>query len=323
MKKHIYLEADSCEGLRLALESMPKAEKPRGSLFSLAVSGPQVIVRNFSLPVLAVKDLRSALRLEAAEVFSLHPEEIEVDCQVLSVADNKSKGVFLAMPKAALKDYYAEMLKAGFIPLALTAKILTTVNAALIQVPSSVKAFYILNFMGEKSAFLTLFNEGLCELLREISFDDIAEAKQEIANSLRYALGKSADKHPEELYFSGEIAGRDQLIAVLASEFNFKSKAIELKAAEVNTPKAEGYFKLNLIKEYAVSSAFRSKLHFLLNVAIGATLLISVFAFIFWLKLDAQVKALKKDFDPSQKVAEYGQKISGLQKDLRLLENEK
>ncbi len=323
LNRVLQLEALSPEELKGKLNSMPKGDKAQARFIVLGISGDQIIMRNFELPVLAAKEIKNALFLEAVEVLSLHQEEIEIDYQVLSSADGKCKGVFLAMPKAVLNDYYAEISKAGFIPLALTAKILTTVNAALTQIPHSIKAFYILDFIGEKNVFLALFNEGQCELIREISYDNIAEAKQEITNSLRYALGKSATKHPEELYFSGEITGRDELIANLENEFNIKAKAVVLKAAEDKNKETKDYFQLNLVKEYTVSLILRRKLHDFLNLAILAASLVFIFTFIWSLRLNTQVKGLKKDFNPSKRAVEYGNKIKDLQEKIKLLENEK
>lgn len=318
-----YLEAISPLELKGKLDSMLRGSKAHGRFVIMNVFGDQVLVRNFDLPVLAAKEIKNALRLEAVEVFSLPPEEIEIDYQILSSADGKYKGVFLAMPKSTLKDYYAEISRAGFIPLALTAKILTTINSALTQMLPSIKACYILDFIKEKSAFLALFNEGQCELIRDISYDDIAEAKQEIFNSLRYALGRSAAKHPEELYFSGEIVSRDELIANLENEFNVKATAIDLEATEASLKETQGYFKLNLIKEYTVSLALRHKLHRFFNLAIVAAALVFIFAFIGSLRLADRVKVLKKEFDPSKKAAGYGNKIKDLQEKINLLENEK
>ena len=323
LSKVLQLEALSPEELKGKLEAMPRESKLKYKFIAMSISGNQAIVRNFELPALAEKEIKNALRLEAVEVLSLLPEEIEIDYQILNVVDGKCKGVFAAMPKGILKDYYAEISKAGFIPLALTAKILTAVNAALTQIPASTKAFYILDFTGKKSVFLALFNKGRCELLRDISYDDIIEARQEIGNSLRYALGKSTAKHPKELYFSGEIEGKDELIANLENEFSVKGKAIDLKVVGADAQEAEGYFKLNLIKEYAVSLSSRRKLQLFLNLAVVIVFLVFIFAYIAALRADAQIKGLKMEFNPSRRAVEYSNKIKDLQEKIKLLKDEK
>lgn len=317
----LQLEALLPEELKVQLEVMPKANKLENKFVVLSVSGSQAIVRNFELPVLSAKEIKNALRIEVLDVLSLHTEEIEVDYQILSSVDGKCKGVFLAMPKSLLNDYYAQISKAGFIPLVLTAKILSTINAALIQIPSSIKAFYILDFIGEKGAFLALFNQGQCELLRDISYDNILEAKQEISNSLRYAIGKSTVKHPEELYFCGETTGRNELIAGLKSEFNFTVKPVNLSASGFND--VGEYFKLNLFKDHTVSLNSRRKLYRLVNFALIAVILVFIVLLNGNLKLNAQIKALKKDFDPAKKEVEYVNKIKDLKVKIKSLENEK
>lgn len=321
--KVLQLEALSPEELKNKLADMPRGNRPKDKFISIGALGSQVIARNFELPIVSAREIKNALRFEAVETFSLGAEDIEIDYQVFSAEDGKSKGVFLAMPKPALKDYYAQVSKAGYIPLALTAQILVALNAALTRIPSPAEAFYILDFIGEKSAFLALFNQGQCELLRDISYDNIAEAKQEISNSLRYALGKSSAKHPQELYFSGEVAGRDELIVSLENEFNVKSTAIDLKAAPAKGNQARGYFNLNLFKDYTATLAFRNKLSRFLNICLGLASLIFILTFIGSLRVSARVKAFKKEFDPSGKAGGYDSKIKELKEKIELLENEK
>ena len=319
--KVLQLEALSPQELKGQLEAIPRSNKLENKFVVLSVLGNQAIVRNFELPVLSAKELRSALSIEAVEVFSLHSGEITIDYQVLSNIGAKSRGFFLAMPTSAVKDYYGQAAKARFIPLILTARMLVVINSILTRIPSSAKTFYILSFTGEKGAFLALFNQGECELLRDISYDDTAEAKQEISNSLRYALGKSAAKYPQELYLYGDISGREGLIAGLENEFNFKAKPVELSAPGFND--AEGYFKLNLFKEHTASLSLRRRLHRFVNLALVAVILVFIVVLTGILKLDGQIKALKKDFDPSKKAVEFRSKISDLQGKIKLLENEK
>ena len=319
----IYLDISSPSELSDKLKAIPKGKKGEGEYVVVNLSGKQVIVRNFELPVSSLKEIKSALLFEAVESLSLKPEEVEIDYQIFNSTEGKSKGVFLAMPKASLKEYYEEIGKHGFIPAAFTSKMLTVINEVFSRVPFSTQAFYLLSFIDGKNAFLALFNEGRCELLRDIYYDDINEAKNEISNSLRYALGKSAAKHPEELYFSGEIEGRDELISNLEHEFNVKSKVVDLNTEEPKIADVKGYFKLNLISKYSVSLSLRRKLYRYFNFALLVFLFIFVFSFIGWVKSGANVRKLKKEFHSVAGAAEYTSKIKELQKKIKLLENEK
>jgi len=317
LKEVLQLEALTPEELKNKL----KDSSTKSRFVVLSLCGNQAIVRNFELPILSAAEIKNALCIEALDVFSLHPEEIEVDYQILSSADGKCKGVFAAIPKSALDNYFAQISQAGFIPLVLTAKILTTINSVLRRIPASIKAFYILDFLGEKNVFLALFNEGRCELLRDISYDDLTEAKQEISNSLRYALGKSAAKHPQELYFCGELTGRNELIAGLENEFNFKAKPVESSVSEINA--ADAYFQLNLFKEHTISLSLRCQLHRVVNIVLVIVILVFMVVFAGASKLDSQIKAFKKNADPAKELLEAKGKISVLESKIKLLENEK
>lgn len=320
-KKILQLEALSPEELKNKLEA--KKTELKNSFINLSISGQKVIVRQIELPKLSTRDLEKALKLEAAELLSLLPNEVALEYQVLSIGSDKINGIFVALPRETLKQYYVQITNAGAVPLYITAQILSAIDTSLVGISYRVKSFSLINFSEDNKVYLALFSAGHCELLREMSYDNISEAGQEISQSLRYALSKSANKEAQALYFTGQTKDKAGLIAKLEAEFNTQSKVIDLDAQKDINPNMVRYFNINLINKDTLSLGQRRKLHRFVNIALITIFLIFIWVFTGSLKLGGQIRALKNDFDPSKKAGEYRNKIKDLQGKIKLLENEK
>ena len=318
--KVLQLEALSPEDLKNKL-----AEKPelKNSFINLNIFGQKVVVRQVNLPKLSTRDLENTFKLEAAELLSLLPDEVALEYQILSTGSDKINGIFVAMPRETLEQYYAQITNAGAVPLSITAQILSAIDTSLAGIPYLDKSFSLINFSENGWVYLALFSAGQCELLREISYESISEAGQEISQSLRYALSKSVNKEAQELYFTGQTKDKEELIFKLEAEFNIQGKIVDLDAQKDMVPSTVKYFDINLINKYTLSLGLRRKLHYFANLALIVISLVFIVVFAGNLKLDDQIKALKKDSNSSKKVAEYSSKISDLQSKIKLLENEK
>lgn len=319
----LQLEARSPEGLENTIAGLVEKERVENSFVTLSISGQKVIVRQFELPALSPRELKNSLQLEAAELLSLPPEEVAFDYQILESAADKINGLFVALPRDILEQYYLKINQTKMVPLSITAEILTVIDSFLRKINSASSNFFLLNFAKENTIHLALFNAGRCELLREIRYENISEAKQEIINSLRYAIGKSSSKHPEEIYFSRGPTDKNELITDLENEFGAKGRAVDLKGMETQARETRNYFRINLIKEYTVSLPLRHSFHRVLNLAIGVVFLACLLVLFRMGKLDTLIRNLKKESDPSAKATEYSSKIKDLQAKIKLLEDEK
>lgn len=320
--KVLQLEALSPEALENTIAGLAEKERLENNFVTLNLSGPKLIVRQFELPALSLRELKNSLQLEATELLSLPAEEFAFDYQILESSADKINGVFVALPRNILEQYYLKITQAKMFPLSITAEILVVIDAFLSRINSASSNFCLLNFATENTVHLALFNAGRCEVLREIRYENISEAKQEIFNSLRYAIGKSSAKHPEEIYFSGAPIDKNELIAGMENEFGAKGTAVDLKGMETEVKK-RNYFRINLIKEYTVSLPLRRSLHHVFNLVIGVVFLACILALARVVKLDTLVRNLKTESDPSLKVKEYNSKLKGLQEKIKFLEDEK
>lgn len=236
---------------------------------ALSISDPKIIVRQFELPVLAHQELKKSLILEAVELLSLSPRGIIFDFQIFSKDARKIRGVFVAMSKNILMKYCDVVTKLKAEPFSVTADILSSANIFLTKTDLAKKSFSLLDFARPGMVYLVLFNAGCCELLREIRYDNISEAREEILHSLRYGLGKSSSKESRELFFSGDYADKNKLMAEIENEFSVKSRAIDLSVEGGSKERVKNYFKINLIKPYVLPLAWRRFMHYFFDIVIG------------------------------------------------------
>ncbi len=71
-------------------------KKLRTKLAVCSVSGPEVAVRDFELPVLSDKDVEGAVLLEAAQVCPFNANQAAVDYQLIHNGDDKTRGILVA-----------------------------------------------------------------------------------------------------------------------------------------------------------------------------------------------------------------------------------
>jgi len=313
--KILNLEAASVEKFKQSLTTLSNI---RGSYANLSISGSKVMVRQFDMPNLPLKELQSSLALEAAELLSLHPEEIVLDYQVLDSGTDAVKGVFLACPKQLLEDYLLELSQAKLIPVEVSAVILKVADSFLSKTNFETKSFYLINFGSTHLIDLAVFQDGRCELLRDIACEDMGEAKKEIENSLRYASSKTGNKMPEKVFFTGELANKQELISRLVADFGFNAEQLDLKEQAPEIKGQKKYFTLNLIKNHSLSVAIRRKISFTLNLLIAIAVLISATAII---KV-ARTEKLIKDLNSAVKSSDYDY-VQKLQEKVKSLSNEK
>ena len=268
----ISLEVASPQELneRLAAFAEEKTTQPR--FIALNVYGPQVLVRQFDLPALKINEIKQALKLEAMELLHLKVDEIEFEHQVLGSFEGRTKGVFVAMPKQLLQEYVGCFRNTAFIPVKMTASILTVVDAFLHTHKIENESFCLMAFASGKRIQMAVSDSGQWVLIREINYENEYEAEQEVLNSIKYSCAKSANKELHEFYFSSSAQDREGLMERLQKELNIRPHRED--AAGINGLSfADSLFKINLINKYAVTLPLRNTIIGLQKLAIAIVLL--------------------------------------------------
>ena len=317
--KFFNLQCASPEELDKALSDLSIKVNGSGvNTVHLNLYGSQILVRNFELPALSAKEIKGALRVEAAEVFSLMPEEIEVDYQVIYSVKKKIKGVFIAIPKKIFNAYIDRIIKAKLIPAKITANAIYRINYFLYKNKIENRNFCIIDFYKDGIINLAVFdNKGKCELLREFQYENIDDAEREIMYSLKYASGKSASKGLYDVWALGQVNNKEAMVANLKQALNTEIKPYDIDA-QLNGSLSEGFFNIDLVKNNVFFLSARKKALQLFNAVLAVGLL---FLLVFGIKLIHQhllIKKLSSSFTASQ----YSQ-AAGLQEKIKLFNHEK
>ena len=285
---------------------------------TLNLYGSQILVRNFELPALSAKEVKGALRLEAAEIFSLMPDDIEIDYQVIYSVKKKIKGVFIAIPKKIFNAYIDRIIKAKLVPAKITANVIYRINYFLYKNKIENRNFCIIDFYKDGIINLAVFdNKGKCELLREFQYENIDDAEREIMYSLKYASGKSTSKGLYDVWALGQVNNKETLVANLKQALNTEIKPYDIDA-HLNGSLSEGFFNIDLVRNNVFFLSARKRALQLFNAVLAVGLL---FLLVFCIRLVNQhllIKKLSSSFTASQ----YSQ-AAGLQEKIKLFNHEK
>ena len=233
---------------------------------ALAISGSQVLVRTFDLPKAPFPDIINNLKFDAVELLSLPVDEIELDFQVLSSTKEKVSGVFACLPKKLLADYLSILDKEKITPVKITAYILAHIDAFLLSHTTNNKRFCLLDFSKRDIIHLAVFNQKQCELLREIPYENLEEARLEVIQSLRSACGKSHAKQFDHIYFSGDLAQSEQLASEIGRDFSSATEHIPFIDIKTALCHESNFFDLNLLSKYSFFLSGRKKILKITNI---------------------------------------------------------
>ncbi len=313
----MHLEAASPEGLDKALVAALE-EKGTNRQAALSVYGPNILVCQFSLPRLSSRELRNSLSLEAVGLLSLSPDQIELDYQVLRASADKINGVFMALPKTTLREYLACFEKKNITCARITAAILARINSFLYQNNIKDASFCLIDFYTQNLINLSIFNKGQCEFLRQISYENIEDAQEEIVRSFKYAWGKSDLKRLEGVYSLGEPSDKKTLITNLEIELGVTINHSEYQDASLNGRVRGNFFKLDLGKRCSIAVSERRDILRWINWVIAAFMVLCA---ILGLQVTQQ-RGYIKELSAKFKTADY-QRALNLRKQIQSLNNAK
>ena len=265
------LEVSSPEELAKLLADKPIQE----GFIGLSVYGAQVLVRQFELPAIRKSELKDALRLEAVELLHIKPQEIELEYQLVKAENGKLSGIFVAAPKKLIEEYIACCDSHGLRISSMSARIISAVNSFFLKNKLQSNTFGILMFSGANQLYLAVFDNGLCVLLREINYDDLREAEQEVINSLKYSCSKSASKQLDALYVRGQAQAKEQLLKKLEQVFDVTAQEGDGTDSPACSLAESSIFKINLTKGYTVTVKERAALLKITTVLLILCLLMS------------------------------------------------
>ena len=202
---------------------------------SMAISGPEVFVKQIAMPPLEDREVGSALRFEARKHLPFDPEGMLIDFQILGRRpdDSRLDVLLAAVPGERVQSHLAPLGLLGVEPHVLDAAPLALTNAVLEGTGGNGPTRVLLD-IGYVSSHLTLYQPGEPYFSRRLEFGGhhltrvLAEAKGTSLQEAEHWKLEAGNRDPgsESDWESTELRAilaclRDELVKELRRSFAF------------------------------------------------------------------------------------------------------
>jgi len=306
----------SPEELSAKLAAARKETNVKYPYVAIAVSGPKVIVRPFTLTNVARKNVKDCLKFEAVELLNLPISDIVLHYQILNIKDVTITGIFACIPKRLIWEYRVAVSKARMIFVLMKPLVIASIDSFLAKNVIDEKRFAVLDFSKPNKINLAIFQNKQCEWLREIPYEDTQEAKNEIIQSMRSSCAKSATKDFSIIYMAGETLARNEFIAAIKRDFPAEIRQVPAIDVSAGLSAKKTFLGLNLLRRYALTLRQR-KIFFKVSTGLFTLLILICLGLFGLLKI---IEKNIRDVQSSYTQADY-QKALKLQKKLEAIKS--
>ncbi len=150
-----------------ALERLFKRAKISQKEVNVSIEGPSVIIRNIQLPKMSKADLKNAIKFEAEKYIPYSINEVLMDCQIISEAQNNMGVLLVAAKKDAVNDKIQLVQKAGLRPWVVDIDSFALINAFNLKNEDSDKTIALLN-IGNEATSVNIICGNLFKFTRNI-----------------------------------------------------------------------------------------------------------------------------------------------------------
>jgi len=250
-QKVLYVNTVSPVALKVQLSQMTKSEKD-GDIY-LCLEDTNVLVRSFQFENIALSEVEGQLQGQVVELLGLPLEDIVFDFQVLHTVPGYLNGIFLCLSKKLLEEYIAVLDQSRVVAAKITAGVIKSLERFLGTYDVKLKRFCFLDFSAEHLVNIAIFNQSVCELIRNIPCDNMDHAKLELVQSLRSVCAKSHVKKFDSIYVCGEKTDENsELFSGLEQSFDTKLEWISFGDISQEKKSVKPFFSLNLASRYLV-----------------------------------------------------------------------
>ena len=150
-----------------ALKQLFKRAKISEKEVNISIEGPSVIIRNIQLPKMSEADLKNAIKYEAEKYIPYNVNEVIVDCQIISEAENNMGVLLVAAKKDRINDKIQLVQKAGLCPWVVDIDSFALINAFNLNNDESEKTIALLN-IGSEATSVNIIRGDLLNFTRNI-----------------------------------------------------------------------------------------------------------------------------------------------------------
>ena len=150
-----------------ALKRLFKRAKISEKEVNISIEGPSVIIRTIQLPKMSEADLKNAIKYEAEKYIPYNVNEVIVDCQIISEAENNMGVLLVAAKKDSINDKIQLVQKAGLCPWVVDIDSFALINAFNLNNDESEKTIALLN-IGSEATSVNIIRGDLLNFTRNI-----------------------------------------------------------------------------------------------------------------------------------------------------------
>jgi type IV pilus assembly protein PilM len=141
-------EKTKVEAIRKAAKKIKLTQKE----VNISIDGPSVIIRNIQLPKMSEADLKNAIKYEAEKYIPYNIAEVNVDCQIMSEADNNMTVLLVAAKNDVINEKINLCQKAGLQPWIINIDSFALINAFNLKNDDSQHTIALLNIGHESTS---------------------------------------------------------------------------------------------------------------------------------------------------------------------------
>ena len=249
----------SLEDLETQISAV-REKDPKIVYVNLVIYGTEMAIQPFSFEKIETKDIKWHVGVEIQKLLSLKATDITFDYQIFKTEGGRVDGVFIGMPKARLNQYLNALNRARLIPISITSYFCLAVNSFLSTHKDAAIGSCFLDLSRPSYAHFAFLNKGVCEIIRQIHFENIEEAKKEIVLSLRSASAKSNIKQFEKIYVLSPLEISQIIAPHIKSNVNTTVDILNPDAFIDSQAESNNYFKLGLTKDLTFTVSQRALL---------------------------------------------------------------
>jgi len=276
------------------LQDTLAACEQKGTCFAdVRVMGPNILTRQFNFPNSSTVDLIAGLKQEASETLSVKAVNVEISYQITSTDEQGVHGILLAMPRHLLMEYLECFQSYPLIPISLTASVVGGVRDFLKDQPHAGDNFCLVNFLKPQAVSIIIFANARPAFFRELYDLSDSDFKGKITDTIRYSCSHSASKKIDQIFFIGDLEGKDALIKSLKELGNFSS----IFPVSTGRSGQNDFTSLNLLEKLVCGLQERKKIVFIFSLVSVISLLLGIFLAWGFLNVYAKLHEAKSKMD--------------------------
>jgi hypothetical protein len=294
--KHQIIYSSSPEDLAQQLKSLGRNSSALKGHICLALEDARCHIRNFDLQKMSMHMLSQHVAFEAVDLLGRPLPEVVLDLQVCGSNDLTTNGYYACMPKTVMNEYLFVLQKHNLSADSVTLTALLRLNALALLQPATKGRFVCVDFSQPQHAYISIFDERCCELIRKFPYENEKQPLQEVIRSLQSVCAQSSSKKFDRVYLCGNIPDQSQFVQTLKNRFEVDIVIQNIDLPSVDDSLKHHFCSLNLLRSSQLSQSMKAWVCGVLQATVGLSVLAVVVLGILGTYNTHTIRSLKTSF---------------------------